>query len=331
MVSKRLFVLLTVMAANFSAVAQFSPNQPDLSISVQEKKQIIDTIIKTINDAYVFPEIAHAIEKEISIQLKKGHYNNITSSKEFADTISGQLMRLSNDKHLRILFSHNKVPYKTEKEAPLPDFIKTFAIENNYGFNKINIMDGNIGYINIVGFFSFDESTHKAIAAFDFLSETQALIVDLRENTGGFSGLANFILSYFFDNKPVHFFDFTFRKENRLEQAWSSFYIPGKRYINKPVYVLTSATVIGAQTGGGANIGDLIRLSDHFVMNLPTGRGISPITNTNWEGVGVKPDVDVPYEKALTTAHIAALKKLIETSTDEKTKLHLTDIIKNIR
>jgi retinol-binding protein 3 len=350
MVSKRLFIILAIMVTRFSGIAQFSPNQPDLSISIQEKKQIIDTIINTITDAYVIPEIAFAIEKEISIQLKKGFYNNITSSKEFADTISSQLIRLSNDKHLRILFSHDKVPYKTEKEAPLPDFIKTFAIENNYGFNKINILEGNIGYINIVGFFPFDESTNKAIAAFDFLSETQALIVDLRENTGGFSGLANFILSYFFDNKPVHFFDFTFRKENRLEQAWSSFYIPGKRYLNKPVYVLTSAqtfsageafayilqankraSVIGAQTGGGANIGDLIRLSDHFVMNIPVGRGISPITNTNWEGVGVKPDVDVPYEKALTTAHIAALKKLIEMSPDEKAKLHLADILKNIR
>ncbi|HEX6432506.1 MAG TPA: S41 family peptidase [Niastella sp.] len=350
MVSKRLFILLAIMATGFYSVAQFSPNQSDLSISVQEKKQIIDTIIKTINEAYVFPEIALVIEKEISIQLKKGHYNNITSSKEFADTISSQLMRFSKDKHLRILFSHDKVPYKTEKEAPLPDFIKTFAIENNYGFNKINILEGNIGYLNIVGFFPFDEATNKAISAFDFLSETQALIIDLRENTGGFGSLANFILSYFFDNKPVHFLDFTFRKENRLEQAWSSFYIPGKRYVNKPVYILTSAqtfsageafayilqankraTVIGAQTGGGANIGDLIRLGDHFVMNIPLGRGISPITNTNWEGVGVKPDVDVLYEKALTTAHIAALKKLIETSSNEKTKSHLTDILKNIR
>lgn len=283
---------------------------------------------------------------EILKHQKKGDYNKIISSREFADTISNQLVLISNDKHLHILFSYDTVQQKTDKEPPLPDFIKTFAIENNYGFNKIDILDGNIGYMNILGFFPFDEATNKAIASLDYLSNTQALIIDLRENTGGVGALANFVLSYFFDQRPVNLLDVTFRKDNRVEQSWTSFYIPGKRYISKPVYVLTSsgtfsageafayilqsykkATIIGEQTGGGANVGDLIRLNDHFVMNLPVGRPVSPMTKNNWEGVGVKPDIAISKEKALATAHITALEKLIETCKDEKVKDQLKDIL----
>jgi retinol-binding protein 3 len=135
---------------------------------------------------------------------------------------------------------------KTDKEPPLPDFIKTFAIENNYGFNKIDILDGNIGYMNILGFFPFDEATEKAIASFYYLSNTRALIIDLRENTGGYSPLANFVLSYFFDKQPVKFLENVFRDKKKIEQIWSSFYIPGRRYLAKPVYVLTSSGTFSA-------------------------------------------------------------------------------------
>jgi len=341
------FLLILFIGVNYTtALGQFSPNQPDLQISSKEKAQLIDTIIKAVRNSYVFPEISLKVEASILKHQRKGDYNKISSSKEFADTISNQLVLISNDQHLRILFSYDTVPQETDKEPPLPEFIKTFAVENNYGFNKTDILEGNIGYMNILGFFPFDEATNKAIASLDYLSNTQALIIDLRENTGGAGALGNFILSYFFDQQPVNFLDVIFRKDHRVEQSWSSFYIPGKRYVSKPVYVLTSsetfsageafayilqslkrATIIGEKTGGGANVGDLIRLNDHFVMNLPVGRPVSPITKTNWEAVGVKPDITTSKEKALTTAHISALKKLIETSIDEIVTEQLKDIL----
>lgn len=329
---------------------QFSPSQQDLQISSKEKTQLIDTIIKAVKNSYVFPEISLQVETALLTHQKKGDYNKIISSKEFADSISNQLVLISNDKHLHVLFSYDTVPQKTDKEPPLPDFIKRFAIENNYGFNKIDILDGNIGYMNILGFFPFDEATQKAIASFDYLSNTQALIIDLRENTGGYSPLANFVLSYFFDKQPVKFLENVFRDTNKIEQFWSSFYIPGRRYLGKPVYVLTSsgtfsageafayilqgyhkATVIGERTGGGANLSDLIRLNDHFVMNLPVGRPVSPFSKSSWEGVGVKPDIEISKEKALVTAHITALEKLIETRKDEKLKAQLKDILKRVQ
>jgi len=161
---------------------------------------------------------------------------------------------------------------------------------------------------------------------------------------------ADFIISYFFDKQPVEFMEAVFRKDNRIKQAWSSFYVPGKRYTGKPVYILTShdtfsageafayimqslkrATIVGEATGGGANFGDLLRLNDHFVMNMPIGRPISPITKTNWEGIGVQPDIPTSQDKALHTAHVAALKQLLETTTDQDTKNRLTDILQKLQ
>lgn len=346
------FITLSILLVTsyVTTFGQFSPNQPDLQVSAKEKAQIIDTVIKAVKSTYIFPEISLHIETEILKHQKRGDYNKIISSKEFADTISNQLVRISNDKHLRILFSYDTVPQKTDKDPPLPDFIKTFAVQNNYGFNKIDILDGNIGYMNILGFFPFDEAIEKAIASFDYLSNTDALIVDLRENTGGYSPLANFVLSYFFDKQPVKFLENVFRDSSKTEQVWSCYYVPGKRYLDKPVYVLTSsgtfsageafayilqgyhkATVVGERTGGGANLSDLIRLDDHFVMNLPIGRPVSPFSKSSWEGVGVKPDIETSKEKALVVAHIAALKKLIENCNNEKLKEHLKDILVKIQ
>ncbi len=343
-------IIIFLCLLHHSSIAQFSREQQDLNITSQAKKQVIDTITEYISHGYVFPDIAIRVVKAIRTFQESGDYDKIQGSKAFADTVNHLLMSISNDKHLSILFSHNIVPPKTDKEMPLPDFIKQFAVETNYGFKKIDILEGNIGYINIMGFFPFDEATDNAIAAFNFLANTQAMIIDLRNNNGGVGGLANFILSYFFDQRPVEFLEVNFRKNSRVEQSWSSFYVPGKRYLGKPVFVLTShatfsageafayilqsqnrATIVGETTGGGANAGDLVRVNDHFVMNLPVGRPVSPITKANWEGVGVKPDIPIAQDKALSTAHIEALQRLVDTTTDEKTKDHLKAILKQIQ
>ena len=106
-----------------------------------------------------------------------------------------------------------------------------------------------------------------------------------------------------------------------LTQVWTSPYVPGERYLDKAVYILTSertfsaaeeftydlqalkrVTVIGATTAGGANPGGPYRLGDHFYAGMPRGHSINPVTKTNWEGTGIQADVKVPATDAIKVA-----------------------------
>jgi C-terminal processing protease CtpA/Prc len=151
-----------------------------------------------------------------------------------------------------------------------------------------------------------------------------------------------FISSYLFD-KPVHLNDFFVRETGRRQSFHTTENVDGRRYgQSKPVYILTSnrtfsaaeeftynlknlkrATIVGETTGGGAHPGGVRRINDHFGIWLPTGRAINPITGTNWEGVGIAPDIAVDPTEALPAAHLDALKKIRAAATDPA---HRTDL-----
>jgi len=133
----------------------------------------------------------------------------------------------------------------------------------------------------------------------------------------------------------VHVNDFYQRGDSLMPQFWTTTTIPGPRFVDQPVYVLTShrtgsaaeefsydikmlkrGTLVGETTAGGANPGGFARLNDHFVAFIANGRAINPVSKTNWEGVGVEPDVKVKAEDALTTAHVAAIEALKAKTTD---------------
>jgi 1,4-alpha-glucan branching enzyme len=57
-------------------------------------------------------------------------------------------------------------------------------------------------------------------------------------------------------------------------------------------------------------------------------RSVNPVTQTNWEGIGVQPDIQVKSNMALHTAHINALTSLYEKSSDENERIKLAETIK---
>jgi C-terminal processing protease CtpA/Prc len=159
------------------------------------------------------------------------------------------------------------------------------------------------------------------------------------------------LISYLYaGDDRVHINDFYQREGDRTEEYWTSTTVPGPRLAEQPVYVLTSrrtgsaaeefaydikhlkrGTVVGEVTAGGANPGGMFRLTDHFAAFIATGRAINPITKTNWEGVGVEPDVKVAADDALKTAHADALTRMIEKSTDAELKPALERALEQVK
>lgn len=327
-------------------MAQGPNNQQDLAIDAAARTAVIEGAIKHINDYYVFPETAKKMEQAIRERAQKKEYDQITSAKKLADTLTANLQEVSHDKHLRVRHSYEVIPERRhdgEPSAEERERFLNFLRQTNFGFEKIERLSGNIGYLDLRGFNPAEFGAETVVAAMNFLANTDSLIIDLRRNGGGDPAMVALISSYLFNSEPVHLNDLYWREGDTTRQWWTLPYVPGKRYGDKKdVYVLTSkytfsaaeeftynlknlkrATIIGETTGGGANPGGVRRINDHFMIFVPSGRAINPYTKTNWEGTGVTPDVSVPADQALKVAQVAALSKLIEKTPDAQRKEQL--------
>jgi C-terminal processing protease CtpA/Prc len=328
---KRTVILFIAAAALMAAQAAFA--QTGKTVTKKEKEQVINSLIKKMHDTYVFPDVAKTTEQQLRALQKKGTYANITDPKEFAKTLKGQLREIGNDKHLTVWYDEKRASSSairdTVAEKQREQEFFRFMRRVNLGFPKIDILPGNVGYFKIDGFGPVDKVGETCSGAMAFLANTDALIIDLRDNHGGDPAMVQYLVSYFFDDKPVHINSLYYRAGNQTTEYWT-IPVKGEKYLNRPVYVLTSdktfsageeftydmqtqkkATIVGETTGGGANPGDEVALGNGYFAFIPTGRAINPITKTNWEGTGVKPDVATPVADALLEAHIMAIKAII--------------------
>ncbi|MEO8572792.1 MAG: S41 family peptidase [Pyrinomonadaceae bacterium] len=341
-----LFATLTLSCAFVlipsKAGAQQPPMAPDMTIDSTTRTAVIDILLKELNETYVFPETAKKMETDIKARAGANEYDSITSSRAFAEKLTADLQSVSKDKHLRVRYSYDVLPTRQDRREPTEAEIeqgKWFNKRVNYGFEKIERMNGNIGYIDLRGFNDEEAGAETVAAAMTFLQNTEALIFDLRQNGGGNPAMIALISSYLFSDKPVHLNDLYWRKENKTDEFWTKPESAKIKFANRDIYVLTSgytfsgaeeftynlknlkrATVIGETTGGGAHPGSMVRLADHFGVFVPIGRAINPISKTNWEGTGVEPDIKVPKERALKTAYLMALNKSVASLKDENMK-----------
>jgi hypothetical protein len=322
---------------------------PDITLEAATKGVVIDRLVKELNDGYVFPDVAKNIEADLRARQKNKEYDAISSSREFAKKLTEDVQAVSHDKHMRVGFSFDAIPERVKRGEPTEAekaedawYMKRI----NYAFNKVERLEGNIGYIELTNFFEPEAGADTVAAAFNFVANTDALIIDLRRNGGGDPAMVQLICSYLFGDKSVHLNDLYWREGNRTEEFWTKPTVAGRKFLDKDVYVLTSArtfsgaeefsynlknlkraTIVGETTGGGANPGGRVRLNEHFGVFVPAGRAISPVTKTNWEGTGVEPDVKVAKEMALKTAYLSALSKAMEKQSRPNIKKGLQELI----
>ena len=317
-------------------ISGLSAQEAAPALTATTRQQVIDGAIDHMQRGYVFEDVAGKMATALRAHGKAGAYDAITSGAEFAARLTTHLQEVSKDKHLRILYNPAGI---AGAQPPVTDEDRTRRVaaerRNNYGLHRVERLDGNVGFIELRGFSGSPEAGRAVTAAMNLLANTDALIFDLRRNGGGSPVTIGFISSYLFD-KRVHLNDFYIRETGRRESFHTSETVDGHRYgESKPVYILTSnrtfsaaeeftynlknlkrAIIVGETTGGGAHPGGVRRITDHFAIWLPTGRAINPITGTNWEGVGIAPDIAVDPADALRAAHLNALKKIRAAATD---------------
>lgn len=289
-----------------------------------KRRSVIDGIAKELQAHYVYPDKGEQMIATLRGHLAHGDYDRITQGEELAATVTKDLRDVSHDLHLRVVFGrHPSGPEPTRGEQ------SAMVRSMNYGFSLVERMPGNVAHVVIDAFppIPDDEAREDVARLMSQVADADALIVDLRNNGGGSPETVALIASYLFDKTPVHLNDMFSRDTGSIEQSWTLRDLRGTRFGGeKPVYVLTSkrtfsggeelaydlqslhrAKIIGETTGGGAHPVAPHELDEWFTILVPSGRPINPITKTNWEGVGVVPDIAVTADSALDEAHRRAL------------------------
>lgn len=296
--------------------------------------------------------LAKRADEAVRKALAAGAYKDISEGSAFAVRLSADVNAILKDAHFRMRYSAEKLPERENRAEPSPKEIAYFELmvkRHNGGIAGADVLSGNIGYLNVESFQGAEAIARPAAAAFEFLKDTDALIIDLRRNGGGSPEAVRILCSYLFGEKPVHLNSIYWRPTNETNDFFTLEKLDGPRYVGKPVFVLTSkrtgsgaeecaynlqtqkrATLVGESTWGGANPGGNVRLNDHFSVFVPMGRAINPITKTNWEGTGVKPDVECASSDALVRAQVMAIEEVMKT-VDEEWQSELKRVLEDLK
>jgi hypothetical protein len=317
-------ILVAVLSNPTISLAQDKSDQSDMTIDAAMRREVIEGVLKNIKQHYAYPDAADQMEKALRERLRKGEYDRITSAATLAKVLTGHLQEVREDPHLRVEFTAKPGSSTSDTAAPVmtPEEEKAqretwlrYGSSRNFFIDKADRLGGNVGYLKMSAFFFLDMTKDTLAAAMNFLAHTDALIIDLRHSGGGDVAMTELFVDYFLDGAA---------NPN----------ITGQRYRGKDVFVLTSseiysapegvakalqskkrAEIVGETTRGARNITAGFPINRFFSVSVPYNRDTgSPGTDPSRQGI--KPDIEVPADKALDTAYLAALKKLLGKDAD---------------
>ena len=322
---------------SFSGFAQRS----DDIITEQKKNEIIQKVFTILKDSYIFPEKVPLIQKSIGAKAANGGYGKFFTAESFLKDLNTDLELISNDRHVNVFFDPlvvKQIEASARDTATQASFSTQFlqrANFENFMVRQVERLDGNIGYFKFNQFVDLRISKPTLVAAMNLLSHSSALIIDLRQNGGGHSITTNFLLNYFLpDSTLIGYFN------NRLHKTETKIYTEYDPLIRKfandiPVYILTSkrtssaaeafayslqafkrAIIVGDTSNGEANPGYHFAINPEMYMMVPTSINRNAVTKTNWQGIGVIPDVKTGSQNAFMASQALAYEKLANTTRD---------------
>jgi Peptidase family S41/N-terminal domain of Peptidase_S41 in eukaryotic IRBP len=318
------------------------PDDPALTSAPLSGPEIVEAALALLRSNYVFPDRAEQAAAAIETRLAAGEYDGLDEA-TLAERLTSHLYEVCADKHLRVRVMP---PLPVRREPPGPEGRpgpggqrgrddrgpggRERGHPDNYGIHRAERLEGNVGYLDLRGVAHPDDGGPAIAAAMELVTGTYALVIDLRRNHGGSPDGVAFWCSYLFPGGGVHLSDIFHADTGETRQFWSLAYVPGDRYLDRPVYLLTSqetfsggedfcytlqaqgrAEVIGETTGGGAHPTRMVPISLTVAVAVPFARSVNPVTGTNWQGTGVVPDIAVPAVQAYGVAYAKALRHVL--------------------
>jgi hypothetical protein len=298
--------------------------------------QVVEAAAKALEDSYIFPDLGVAMANKIRHEYAAHAYDALTTGTDFSRRLTADLYSVGHDKHVHVdpdEMGHTgqegpglgKPRLAPGRPGPRPRIME--GPPPVPGVAEFRNLPDDIGYIRIDHMLPAEPGNNTIDTAMAALVGSKALIIDLRHNGGGDPMVVAYLCTYLFPaGAHIRLNDFVSRDDPAPRPSYTLPSMTGKPFLGD-VYILTShftfsggeemaydlqalkrATIVGETTGGGANPGWPVPLPDKFSIFIPTGRPVNPITKTNWEGVGVHPDVPVPADKALEKAELLGHK-----------------------
>jgi len=344
---KSISIFALCLCVNFIG---FTQNENILPVSKKEKTLIVTKIADSLKTYYVNLNTGIKIGELIKTKNKKGKYKSLKDPKKFVHQLTKDLRSVSNDLHLFVGYDSKRASknkkLKIDKSGKM----------GNYGFQEVKILENNIGYIKISNFSDWNylkEAKLAATTSMNMVKNTDALIFDVRNNSGGVPYLVSYLISYLLDGERIILTDYYHRYNDSHHPVYTETNILGDKLPNIPVYVLVNkksasaaeefafwlqnikrATIIG-ETTMGAGYGVMShKLNNRFSVQISSEVGLNPYTKKGFEQIGITPDVKISdkktFDKAKELALISAKEyRLKKTLTNKKLSKDLEIILKN--
>ena len=339
-------------AIEFSAVAFFAAVlvAPGVSHATEPgilpKADIVKQVCADLERIYVYAEDARTMANLLRANLQRGAYDDVSSLAGFTERLTQDLRSIRADLHLEVsVVEETASPDEAGVDHHDPEYLR----RRNYQLRRVEVLDGNVGYLALDGFAGDEGAGSAGVAAMNFLAHADALIIDLRENGGGGIAMIQLLMSYLHDGRE-QLSGIYIRESNTDLQFWTHGFVTGPRLAEVPVWVLVSERTFSAaeafaydikHMGRGTIVGEVTRGGAHPVRNVdypelritvrvPFARAVSPVTGGNWEGVGVQPDLPVPADRALAAAHAEAIRSILSQERDPQWRAWLRRALEDV-
>ncbi|HAS46880.1 MAG TPA: hypothetical protein DCS93_40720 [Microscillaceae bacterium] len=325
----------------------FAQKNLQKALKPNELNHLVNTMSRLVEHYYITLAEGKKMSHLIQHNLKSGVYSKISNPADLAKRLTKDLRSINGDLHMNVFYN---IPHpKKTSNVPRLNYEGEWS---NFGLQEAKVLAGNVGYLKVKHFTTWSnfENAKKAVQrTLKTFSNTDALIVDVRNNGGGFEEIVAYLISYFFDGKRIHLSDYYCRHDGNRTSVWTSADVPGKKLPKLPIYVLVNkktgsaaesfaymlkhlkrATIIGETTAGAGNGASYHTISEHFAINIACQQTINAITKTSFEQVGVIPHIKTSGSDAFSRSYREALKHLKEHNTKKIHPSHYEKLLKQL-